>query len=63
MDSVSKLKQRAPSWIGLFCVLMLAAPVLVLIARTIWTYRAYPFDADEAIHANKALAILLALRA
>jgi hypothetical protein len=66
---VVKLRQRVaharfdPSWVGFFAVLLLIVPVSVLVARTIWVYRDYPFDADEAIHANKALAILLDLRA
>jgi hypothetical protein len=69
MDFVAKLRQRvtrarlSPGWIGLFGVVLLAVPVCILVARTVWTYRDYPYDSDEAIHANKALAILLDLRA
>jgi hypothetical protein len=47
----------------LLILVLFVALVTVLIARTIWIYRAYPFDADEAIHANGALAMMLDLRA
>ena len=45
-------------------VLALIVGLLIgMIARTVWIYRDYPFDADEAIHANGALAMALDLRA
>jgi len=48
---------------GLLILVLLVALVTALVARTIWVYRTYPFDADEAIHANGALAMSLDLRA
>lgn len=47
----------------LLILVLVVASVLVMIARTIWMYRSYPFDADEAIHANGALAMALDLQA
>lgn len=48
---------------ALSVLILIAALVVAMMARTIWTYRDYPFDSDEAIHANGALAMALDLRA
>ncbi len=43
--------------------ILVAALVIILIAHTIVAYSDYPFDSDEAIHANSGLALALDLRA
>lgn len=47
----------------LFVSALIVALLISMVARTIWVYRDYPFDADEAIHANGALEMALDLRA
>ena len=59
---ISALQSQAPRRVALFVLILLVGLVVAMIARTIWTYRDYPFDSDEAIHANGGLAMALDLR-
>ncbi|MFQ6099793.1 MAG: ArnT family glycosyltransferase [Anaerolineae bacterium] len=52
-----------PPRVASLVLVLFVGLVVVMIARTIWTYRDYPFDSDEAIHANSGLAMALDLRA
>jgi len=49
--------------VGSVILILIVFLVVALVGRTIWTFQGYPFDADEAIHANSALAMMLDLRA
>ena len=62
-SQISNLESQIPHRVVLLVVVLLVGLVTVTIAQTIWTYRDYPFDSDEAIHANSGLAMMLDLRA
>jgi len=48
---------------ALIVVILLDALTAIFVARQIVAYRDYPFDTDEAFHANGGLALMLDLRA
>ncbi|MCA9970253.1 MAG: glycosyltransferase family 39 protein, partial [Anaerolineales bacterium] len=49
--------------IALLITLLLVVLAAIPIGRTIWAYQDYPFDSDEANHANGGLELALDLRA
>src|SRR5690606_21619152 len=48
--------------IALLLAIALTVATAAWVAQTIWDFRAHPFDADEANHANNALALIMELR-
>jgi hypothetical protein len=56
-------QSQNPNRIAVFAIVLLVGLVMAMIAHTILAYRDYPFDSDEAIHANSGLAMALDLRA
>ncbi|HEX6384965.1 MAG TPA: glycosyltransferase family 39 protein, partial [Anaerolineae bacterium] len=62
MSSVTPSSLIAKRW-AFLVVVLLNTLVAILIARQIIAYQHYPFDIDEANHANGALALWLELRA
>jgi len=49
--------------VALLLAVVFTLAIAAWVGRTIWDFRAYPFDADEANHANNALALIMELRA
>lgn len=56
-------QQKTAEWLSLLLVLLLSGLVVLFIGRQVLIFRDYPFDYDEANHANGALALFLELRA
>ncbi|MCX7683194.1 MAG: glycosyltransferase family 39 protein [Anaerolineae bacterium] len=54
---------RTANRIALYTSIVLVVLAAIPIGWTIWTYRDYPFDSDEAVHANTGLELALDLRA
>ena len=54
---------RRQNWVALLLIMLLAAAAVFIIAQQVIAYQDYPFDSDEANHANRGLALYLELRA
>lgn len=57
-----RLTQTTPQTAGLIFTLLLGSVVFIIITHHINLYAHYPFDSDEAIHANRALRLAFDLK-
>ena len=61
--STTEQRHKTAEWLSLLLVILLSGLVVFFIGRQVLAYTNYPFDFDEANHANGALALFLELRA
>ena len=61
--AAAKQHHKTAELLSLLLVIILAGTAVFLIGRQVIVFRDYPFDFDEANHANGALALFLELRA